>query len=255
MLLFGMENQKDELITGAEFARRLNISPQSIDYQKKSGKLNGCTYGKKYYYRKSCMALGKNPDNPHENIQSISHKRIAKEKKARSTKNWEVHIDVDSKIEEIRLDEELKKKKPQKKKPTKKPTPHTDTNQKDIDDAENEAATLLSQILVVIKDKTTTTDRTKLDGLKLKATILKEYFMAKNEEIKNRKLEENLFDRDEVIQILSFSMNMIRNSLVNLPNNYAVNLDGLTQKEVKEYVSEDINKILEDLQSVDSQFE
>ena len=123
------------------------------------------------------------------------------------------------------------------------------------DEQKDEAKELLDQILTAIKKGSDIDNRKKLDVLIQKARVLREYFTAKNEEIKNRKLEENLFDRDEVIKLLGFAMNMVRNSLVNMPNNYATNLEGMNQKEIKEYVSDDINKILENLQEVGNQFE
>jgi len=125
----------------------------------------------------------------------------------------------------------------------------------DEPDHEEDAKTLLEQILKAIKGSNTSVNRQQLDLLRIKAGVLREYFTAKNEEIKNRKLEDNLFEKDEVMQILSFAINMVRNSLINLSNNYAVNLEGLSQKEIKEYVTDDINKILEDFQNIGNQFE
>ncbi|MHA1193226.1 MAG: hypothetical protein ACTSP9_13165, partial [Promethearchaeota archaeon] len=122
-------------------------------------------------------------------------------------------------------------------------------------DSDSEAKELLEQILLSVKGGNGIENRIKIDILKQKAGLLREYFTAKNEEIKNRKLEDNLFERDEVIRILSFAMNMIRNSLINLPNNYAVSLEGLSQKEIKDFTTDDTNKILEDLQNIGNQFE
>ena len=114
---------------------------------------------------------------------------------------------------------------------------------------------MLEEIENAINDNTNTEDKALLDGLKLKASILKEYFLAKNEEIKNRKLEEDLFTKDEVLQVLSAAMSMIRNAMINTPNNYAVNLENADKATIKEYVTDDVNKILSDLQSVGKQFE
>jgi hypothetical protein len=109
--------------------------------------------------------------------------------------------------------------------------------------------------LETIKDKDNSANRATLDLLRQKAGVLREYFTAKNEENKNRKLEENMFEREEVIRTLSFAMSMIRNSLINLSNNYAVSLEGKTQKEIKDYITDDINRLLEDLQNIGNQFE
>ena len=238
-----MANIKDELISGAELARRLDVSQVYISKAKKDGKLIKCTYGKKFYYRKCSLALGKNPDNPHKTHNSESQKTTTTEKED----NWTVtkgKEEVNQKVNEITKD--LKEKK----KPRKEIHPVSPPG-----DNDKEAKTLLQQILLIVNDKDKTLNRAELDGLKLKAGILKEYFAAKNEEIKNRQLVDNLFERDEVLRILGFAMNMIRNALLNLPNNYAVNLEGLGQKQIKEYVSDDINKILTDLQETGKRFD
>jgi len=43
--------------------------------------------------------------------------------------------------------------------------------------------------------------------------------------------------------------------MINMPNNYAVNLENTDKATIKEYVTDDINKILSDLQAVGKQFE
>ena len=209
-----MSNQKDELISGSELAKRLGVNRSYVTNNKSKLKAAKCTYGTKYYFEKSSKLLGKNPNNPHESTQSSVQKKETIEKPKPKPNN--------------------KPKKPQ---------------------SENDAEDLLAEIEATLKNKDTVYDKALLDGLKAKAAITKTYYEAENEKIKNRKLEDNLFERDEVIQILSFAMNMIRNSLINLPNNYAVNLEGMEQKEIKEYVTDDINKILEDLQNIGNQFE
>ena len=190
---------KDELITGAELAKRLDVTAGYISKQKKNGKLSKCVNGKKFYYLKSCKALGKNQEP--KNDDDIN--------------NLVLPPDITT------LDSQ----------------------------------TQLERILAVINDDTTTTDKALLDGMKSKATMLKEYYLAKNEELRNRQLEENLFTRDEVIQVLSAAMSMIRNAMINMPNNYAVNLEKADKATIKEYVTDDINKMLSDLQAVGKQFE
>ena len=227
-----MSATKDELITGSELARRLKVDPSYINNKARKAKLKDakCMFGKKFYYIKSCDFLGKNPDDPHKSRQSELQTEVAATKKPSKTKT--------------------KKSNP----------PPEDTNEPPEDEDENkdsdgEAKSLLDQIIKATKSKDSSINRKDLDLLRLKAGVLREYFTAKNEEIKNRKLEENLFERDEVIKILSFATSMVRNSLINLPNNYAVSLEGRDQKEIKDYVTDDINKILEDLQNVGNQFE
>lgn len=219
-----MDNQKDELLSGAELGKRLGINRSYFTNNKNKLKDAGCTYGKKFYYRKTCDFLGKDPDNPYQSRQSEIQKEVkALKETTKDTDNLDYEDVLSGKDES--------------------------------QDVESEAKELLEQIVDAIKGGNDRGNRAKLDSLKLKAGVLREYFTAKNEEIKNRKLADNLFERDEVIQILSFAMNMIRNSLINMPNNYAVSLDGLDQKQIKEYVTDDVNKILEDLQNVGNQFE
>jgi len=226
-----MSNKKDELISGSELARRLKVDPSYINNKTRKAKLKDakCMFGKKFYYIKSCDFLGKDPNDPHKSMQSNLQTDVKATKKP------------------------IKKNKP-------KPTPQTkpDTPPDDEDenkDSDSEAKTLLELILEAVKKNDSSINRKDLDLLRLKAGVLREYFTAKNEEIKNRKLEDNLFERDEVIKILSFAINVIRNSLINLPNNYAVSLEGLSQKEIKDFVTDDTNKILEDLQNIGNQFE
>jgi len=88
-----------------------------------------------------------------------------------------------------------------------------------------------------------------------KVTMTKEFWLGKINKHKFRELEENLFTKDEVIQIISSAASTFRNSLINLPNNYAVNLAGLEQKDIKDYVADDINRILEDFQRVENRFD
>lgn len=237
-----MSNEKDELISASELARRLKINPSYIANNKKKLIDAKCMYGKKFYYIKSCNFLGKDPKDPHKSRQSDLQKDVSasKNKKPKSSENWTVTTgrkNITKKIQQI----------------------VAENNQEEVEDKsdieEGHAKTLLQQILDSINSKNNSENRQKLDLLRQKAGVLREYFTAKNEEIKNRKLEDNLFEKDEVMQILSFGINMIRNSLINLPNNYAVNLEGLPQKEIKDYVTDDINKILEDFQNVGKQFE
>lgn len=251
-----MAKQKDELISGSELARRINVAPQYITKQKAKLKDAKCMFGNKYYYEKSADYLGKNSNDPHKSRQSnlqtdikATKKETTKKETPESDENWTVTTDK-KEIKKV-----VESSKPQKKIAAKPKDEDTEPDQEnEAPGTDDDAKSLLEQILKAIKDGNNAVNRNELDLLRQKAGVLREYFTAKNEEIKNRKLEENLFERDEVVKILSFAMNMIRNSLINLPNNYAVNLDGLNQKEIKEFVTDDINKILEDLQSTENQF-
>ena len=243
-----MSKQKDELISASELARRLDVDPSHINRQRAKFKDAKCMFGKKFYYIKSCDFLGKDPNDPHKSRQSnlqtdikSDKKKSTKKQTPKSDKNWTITRGKKN------IQKEIEKLKPK--------DEDTENNEDEKQNSDSEAKDLLEQILESIKDGNNAVNRQKLDLLRQKAGVLREYFTAKNEEIKNRKLEDNLFEKDEVIQILSFAMNMIRNSLINLSNNYAVNLEGMEQKEIKEYVTDDVNKILEDLQNIGNQFD
>lgn len=217
-----MNTLKDELVTAAELARRLNMNRSFISKNKNRLIDARCTYGKKFYYRKSALLLGRNPNNPHQTYQSkIQQKEETPQKSKKEIPEPKKEIINKEEIENI---------------------------------IKSDSKDLLAEIEATLKDKDTVYDKALLDGLKAKAAITKTYYEAENEKIKNRKLEADLFERDEVIKILSFAMSMIRNSLINSPNNYAVSLEGMNQKEIKDYVTDDINRILEDLQNVGNQF-
>jgi len=243
-----MSDKKDELITASELARRLRVAPQYINSRRPKFKDAKCMFGKKFYYIKSCHFLGKDPKDPHKSRQSNLQTDIkdlkkpkAKKETPKSSKNRTV-IKGKEKIQK-----EIDKLKPK--------DEDIEDDESENQDSDSEAKELLEQILLSVKGGNGIENRIKIDILKQKAGLLREYFTAKNEEIKNRKLEDNLFERDEVIRILSFAMNMIRNSLINLPNNYAVSLEGLSQKEIKDFTTDDTNKILEDLQNIGNQFD
>ncbi len=229
----------DELITAAELSRRIKKSPAYISGQKKKLKDAKCTYGKKFYYRKSAELLGCNPDNPQDSTQSARQKEVSKtipdsNEKPKTKSSKEIVVKVTEESTKA-ADKEF-----------------TDAGD---EDEKKKVKDILDQIKEAIDDPETTTNRAKLDGLKLKASILTEYYKSLNEKIKNRKMEENLFDRDEVMHLLSFAVNMVRNSLINLPNNYAVNLEGMSKADIKDFVTDDVNKILEDFQKVGDQFD
>lgn len=210
-----MSSEKDELISASELARRLGITPQAINNKKQKLKEAKATYGKKYYFLKSCAVLGRDDKDPVQTRQAQVQRDIAKDKKA---------------------------------------TKETHEDDNETDSKEDEAKELLEQILLAVKGGSSGADRQSIDTLKAKAGLLREYFTAKNEETKYIKERDRLFDKDEVLKIISFAMNTIRNALINLPNNYAVNLVGLTAKEIKEYVGDDINRILDELQRTGDRF-
>ena len=224
--------KKDELISGAELAKRLNVSAPYITKNKKKLKEAKCIYGKKFYYRKSAQYLGKDPDNPGDSIKSLIQKENIQEsnevikKPSKETSEQ----DIESFAEDI--DENLSG---------------------DASDAE--IKTLLHQIEDIIKDPKANLKTVELNGLKNKAALINEYYKGKREKIKYIKEANNLYEKEDVVKILGALANQVRNTLINLPNNYAVNLEGMSQKQIKDYVTDDINKLLEQIQSTGEQFE
>ena len=234
MLLFHMVKDNDELVSGAELAKRIKVSPPYIT--KKRDTLKSCKRGKKYYFRKSCLALGYDPDNlPIE----------------KSSKNKNISVGTIKETKSIEVEEqpkpvvEVQKEEP--KHQPKQPQKQRDINLSDID-------SLYNEILNTIADPNTTINKLTLEGLNLKAKALKEFELATAQRLKNKQLEENLYTREEITNIISLATAILRNSLIELPNNFANSLDGLNKKQIKEKSSEIINDILEDFIKVSEQF-
>lgn len=120
---------------------------------------------------------------------------------------------------------------------------------------EKDIKSLLNQIEDIIADPKANLKTVELNGLKNKAALINEYYRGKREKLKYIKEANNLYDKEDIIKILGALGNQMRNTLINLPNNYAVNLEGLEQKQIKDYVEEDINKLLEQIQNTGGQFE
>ncbi len=236
-----MENKlknEDELVNGTVLASRLMVTTAFISKYKKKGVFNNCMDGKKYWFRKACLVLGRNPDNIKQSKASIAQEKIPKKQYIPKE-----HREEPTEIDRDAVEDEAKK---------------VDKQIGDAIKTKKDSNTLeryvLSQIQKVVIDKESVYDRNLLDGTKIKMQLLKEYHITEQEKLKTKKLEGNLFDREEVVEILSFSINIFRNSLINLANNYAVNLEGLSQKKIKEFVANDINHILEDLRRTSDKF-
>lgn len=271
-----MENKKDELVSAAELAKRLNVSAPYISSKKEFLKNAKCMYGKKFYYRKSSLALGKNPDNPHETTQKASQKD-----KSKSNDKWDVYTgdNAKKKINEVLEDLKPKQKKqvPQKKDNVPRGTIEDKelilqlkeennrlkkeneqlkkiNNIETIDDIQSQIKRLQSEILIAVSDSSTTYDKAMLDGLKTKAAILKEFELAIHQGIKNKTLQENTYTYEDIEVVVNQTVSIFRNALLNLGNNYAVNLEGMTKKQIKDFVTEDINSILEDFEKLKEKF-
>ena len=230
----------DNLITYAELARRLNKSKPYIS--KVKYRLVDCLVEVKVKnktktlidYDKAKQILTK--DSRDKNFsQTLNKQKIQKVKEAK---------------EEIQQEQiqEVKEVKQEVKKQTKKEIIQEvkeEIKTKDIED-------LQTQIKQKIESEYTTF--TELQNLKIKSEILKTYAVSQSEELKYQQLKNNLFDKSEILKIYSYVLNNIRNSLLNLSNNYAVSLEGLNKKQIKEYVDLDINKILEELYSLKNKF-
>jgi len=252
-----MATKKDELISGAELARRLNVTPVYITNNKTKLKNAKCMFGKKYYFEKSSLLLGKNPHDPHESYQKVNNTKEKEPVKKPQPKKAPIKKET-PKVEnvprgtiedneEIKLlrEENLKLKKEL-----------NEIKSKDtFDDLKINIKKLYIEISDAIGDVEITKNFAVLNGLKAKAAALKELELAVFQGIKNKQLDENLYDKESVIKIINIATSSFRKSLLNLANNYATSLEGLSKLEIKEYVLADINKILEDFQMVGKQFE
>ena len=270
-----MNNKDDELIPAVELAKRLKISAAYISSKRKFLTSAKCTYGKKFYFRKSSLALGKNPDNPYETRQQKEQREVAAKIKPEIKENPIPEI-KENPIPEIKEDN-IQIKNIDNSDVLKKESEYIETINKlelenkklkdkissieqikgidSIDDVETQIKRLQSDILIAVSDTEATYDRAMLDGLKVKAMILKEFELAIHQGIKNRELQESTYIYDDVAVIINQAVSMFRNSLLNLGNKYALNLEGMNKKQIKEFVMEDINSILEDFEKIKEKFE
>ena len=252
----------DNLITYAELARRLNKSKPYIS--KVKYRLVDCLVEVKIKnkiktlidYEKAKQVLTK--DSRDKNfIQTLNKQakrevkevKEVKEDKKEAIQEERIQKEIQEDIKEIQevkqaIQEDIQEVKKQNKKEIIKEFKE-EIKTKDIKNFDQELKQKINSSYTTITEGQT---------LKIKAEILKTFGMAKNEELKYEKLKNNLFDKDEILKIYSYVLNNIRNSLLNLSNNYAVSLEGLNKKEIKEYVDLDINKILEELYSLKNKF-
>ena len=243
----------DNLITYAELARRLNKSKPYIS--KIKYRLVDCLVEVKIKnktktlidYDKAKQILTK--DSRDKNFsQTLNKQKIQKVKEAKEEIQQEQIQEVKEAKQEIQEVKQAKQETQEVKKQTKKEIIQEvkeEIKTKDIED-------LQTQIKQKIESEYTTF--TELQNLKIKSEILKTYAVSQSEELKYQQLKNNLFDKSEILKIYSYVLNNIRNSLLNLSNNYAVSLEGLNKKQIKEYVDLDINKILEELYSLKNKF-
>tara|TARA_R110001632_G_scaffold93529_1_gene199162 strand:+ start:248 stop:1036 length:789 start_codon:yes stop_codon:yes gene_type:complete len=262
-----MNNKDDELIPAVELAKRLKISAAYISSKRKFLTSAKCTYGKKFYFRKSSLALGKNPDNPHETRQQKEQREVAAKIKPVIKENPIPEIIEDNiQIKNIDNSDFLKKESEYIETINKLELENKKLKDKissieqikgidSIDDVETQIKRLQSDILIAVSDTEATYDRAMLDGLKVKAMILKEFELAIHQGIKNKELQESTYIYDDVAVIINQAVSMFRNSLLNLGNKYALNLEGMNKKQIKEFVMEDINSILEDFEKIKEKFE
>jgi len=253
MLLFHMAIKKDELITGAELARRLKVSSVYITKNKEKLKNAKCMFGKKYYFEKSSLLLGKNPDNPHESYQKANNTKPKKDESLQEQKPKEPIKKPEQKKENINESEELKQLREENKKL--KEELNSVKNKDSFDDLKENIKKLYIEISNAIGDIGSTYDKAKLDGLKAKAAALKELELAVHQGIKNKQLDDSTLDKESVFKILNVAFSLLRKSLLSLANNLTTSLEGMDKLERKEHIMNDVNKMLEDFQATGKQFE
>lgn len=260
--------KKDELIGYAEFSRRVGKSPQYIAKIKNTGKLDLAIEKKtnKIWHRKGCEILKLDPDvkpgvSRHQNEQALARNKklqlngksnvVEPNKNLKSTAPKQKRIkksDIDmpedkwdlalASIVELINNDKLP------------PAVAITKIQGVLDVTKSEPQDLFQQIQDAMTNPHQDFDYVKLNSLENKTKILKTFYAAEKEKLAYEKELGNLFDRESIERIMTFSFNAIRNTLLNLANNYAVNLEGLAKKDIKDYVEEDINKVLETLQNI-----
>lgn len=237
----------ENLITYAELARRLNKSKAYIS--KIKYRLVDCLVKLKVNnktkilvdYEKAKQVLTK--DSKDKNVRQTLNKQ-AKQEVQEEIKQETQEVKKETQETKQEIQEEIQETKKQTKKEIIKEFKE-EIKTKDIEN-------LQTQIKQKIESEYTTF--TELQNLKIKSEILKTYAVSQSEELKYQQLKNNLFDKSEILKIYSYALNNIRNSLLNLSSNYAVSLEGLNKKQIKEYVDLDINKILEELYSLKNKF-
>jgi transcriptional regulator with XRE-family HTH domain len=231
-----MEKRKEELLTIVEFCKRTGKNRTYFSKLKRDSKYNNIWTmpdKKKIKYLAACEFLGYPLDKlaPETNESKIAKLAYAKKRTTKIVKK-----DIPS----VEVKKVKKKIKPE-----------------DLEDFDptTDAISLLDQIMLVINDSTSDVSWEKLQNLENKAKILKIYFASQKEKVNYDKEMKQLINRPTLEKIIGFTIAAIRTSLINLPNNYAVSLEGLDKVQIKDYVADDINRILSGLQGIDEKFD
>lgn len=218
-----------EMISFAELARRVSKTKAYISQLKSQGVLEDAIVGKKVDYDMALLIINSScSDRNSRQILSKTEDKTPIKKDIPITKDIPTKKETLAKIDTSAIN--IKPNTPQVDKPLKLEKPQD----------------LLKQIEKAIKDSSA--DPRIVLTLKLKAEALKIYFSAQTEQLKYEQSLGNLFNKDEIESIFFNIVINVRNSIANLANNYAVKLEGLDKKQIKEYVEADTNKILLDLQ-------
>ena len=228
-------------ISVSAFAKKLGRSPAYYLKLKKMAKYDMIFSDDKVFihYEKACERLG----YPTDGSSTITNKSQSDlQKKLHQVKKGKV---IGPKIVKENTNTKIVK-------PKKSKDEEIDFNNFD---EEKNYKDLLEQIMDVVNNPNKTMKWEDLQNLESKGKILKVYYASQKEKINHEKELGQLVNRDTIERILAFTVSTIRTNLINLPNNYAVALEGKNKLSIKDYVEEDINRILSELQKVGENFD
>lgn len=229
-------------ISVTSFAKKLGRSPAYYFRLKKMAKYDMIFNDDKslIHYEKACERLG----YPTDGSSTITNKSQS---------------DLQKKLHQVKKGKVIEPKIVKEKSPTTKIVKPKKPKDDEIDfnnfDEEKNYKDLLEQIMDVVNNPNKTMKWEDLQNLESKGKILKVYYASQKEKINHEKELGQLVNRETIERILAFTVSTIRTNLINLPNNYAVALEGKNKLSIKDYVEEDINRILSELQKVGENFD
>lgn len=197
-------------------------------------------------------------------LLNVSRAYISKKIKDGTLKNCIkdelINIDLASKVlgkkltSEDNTQEEVKKPKIPQPPKTKTTPPKENTQNTTEEDIDRDFLTLEREIFDKMSDEDLTLDKALWAGLQGKANTIRKLYEAREARLRYKQLKDDMFDKNEITKIFSFTISTVRNALIDMANNYSVALEGLDKKHIKEYVEKDTNRILNILQNAGDKF-
>lgn len=211
-----MENKK--YVKAIELAKLLNVSRAYISKKIKDGTLKNCIKDELIDIDLASKVLGKKLISEDHNKEEVKKPKTHQPPKTKTTQPKETD---------------------------------QNTTEEDID---RDFLTLEREIFDKMRDKNFTEDKSLWAGLQSKANTIRKLYEAREARLRYKQLKDDMFDKNEITKIFSFTISTVRNALIDMANNYSVALEGLDKKHIKEYVEKDTNRILNILQNAGDKF-